>query len=105
VYPGVPKPLILPVRHDPEIHGEDGLKGAEGLPDADSAEVMALMATDSDGKPVRALEGMAQSVRATWDNGAGHQVTVISTGPMTNIGAIMRRYSGLVTCLPIFPSV
>jgi hypothetical protein len=60
------------------------------------------MATDSDGKPVRALEGMAQSIRTTWNNGAGHQVTVISTGPMTNIGAIMWR-SGFMTCLPIFP--
>jgi hypothetical protein len=104
VYAGASKPLIVPARHDPQIHGEDGLEGAEGLPDADSAEVTALMATDSDGKPVRALEGMAQSIRTTWNNGAGHQVTVISTGPMTNIGAIMWR-SGLMTCLQIFPSV
>ena len=90
VYPGASKPLLLSARHDPEIHGEDGLQGAEGLPDANSVEVKALMATDSDGLPIRALEGMAQSIRTTWNNGAGCQVTVISTGPMTNIGRIIQ---------------
>ena len=31
VYPGASKPLLRSPRHDPEIHGPDGLGGVEGL--------------------------------------------------------------------------
>ena len=78
--------MLGPARYAPGIHGADGLGGVEGLPSADDPQVLARLATDVDGKPVRALEGMANHIRETWNEGAGHKVTVISTGPMTNIG-------------------
>ena len=88
VYPGASKPLLGLAKHDPEIHGVDGLGGVQGLPAADSPEVQALFAINDDGSTIRAIEGMARSIRDTWKNGNGNQVTIISTGPTTNIGAI-----------------
>jgi uridine nucleosidase len=89
IYPGAAKPLLASPKHAPEIHGTDGLGGVEGLPEADSPEVQALFAKKTDGSFIRALEGMATSIKETWNNGLGDQVTIVSTGPTTNIGAIM----------------
>jgi uridine nucleosidase len=86
VYPGASKPLLGPVRHDSEIHGVDGLEGVEGLPNSDHPEVRKRFALDKDGNPVRALEGMAGIIRETWKQGTGEKVTIVSTGPTTNIG-------------------
>ncbi|KAF8969330.1 Inosine/uridine-preferring nucleoside hydrolase domain-containing protein [Flammula alnicola] len=96
VYPGAHEPLLLPVKHDPEIHGIDGLGGVEGLPSSDSPEVIALFATHEDGSRVRALEAMSRSIKEAWKNGAGHQVTIISTGPMTNIAHFVSVYPDLL---------
>jgi len=86
VYPGASKPLIGPVKHDSEIHAVDGLGGVEGLPNSDHPEVRKRFALDKDGNPVRALEGMASIIRETWKQGTGEKVTIVSTGPTTNIG-------------------
>ena len=102
VYPGSNEPLLLPVRHDPEIHGVDGLGGVEGLPKYDSPEVLARFATEEDGSRIRALEGMSKSIKETWKNGAGHQVTVISTGPMTNIANFVSVYQDLLPAVEEF---
>lgn len=102
VYPGAPKPLLLPAKPDPEIHGDDGLGGVEGLPPADSAEVLALFAVNEDGSTVRALEGMAKMVKETWRNGAGQKVTVISSGPMTNIALFVSVYPDLLNAVEEF---
>lgn len=96
VYPGASKPLLLSAKADPEIHGDDGLGGVEGLPPGDSAEVLALFATDEDGSPVRALEGLAKIVKETWCKGAGHNITIISSGPMTNIALFVSVYPDLL---------
>jgi inosine-uridine nucleoside N-ribohydrolase len=32
-----------------------------------------------------AISGLSAAVRDTWKDGAGQQVTIVSTGPMTNI--------------------
>jgi inosine-uridine nucleoside N-ribohydrolase len=86
VYPGSSKPLLGAPKYAPEIHGTDGLGGVEGLPDVDDHEVQTRFALDNDGNPVRAIEGMAHHIRETWNKGAGSKVTIVSTGPTTNIG-------------------
>lgn len=95
VYPGALKPLIRPVRHDPEIHGIDGLGGVEGLPSPNHPEVMERLRVN--GATVRATEGIANAVRTTWNEGAGPQVTIISTGPMTNIALFVSVYPELLS--------
>ena len=97
VYPGASQPLLRPARYDPEIHGESGLGGVEGLPSADLEEVRARM--PSKAATVRALEGMATAVRDTWKNGAGSKVTLISSGPMTNIALFSSVYPELITAI------
>lgn len=96
VYPGAPKPLLIPAKHDPEIHGPDGLGGVEGLPSADNPDVLARFAVDADGSTVRALEGMSKSIKETWKKGSGHKVSVISSGPMTNIALFISAYPDLL---------
>ncbi|KAF8238993.1 uridine nucleosidase [Tricholoma matsutake] len=102
VYPGASKPLLVAAKSDPEIHGDDGLGGVEGLPPADSPEVLALFATSEDGSTVRALEGMAKSVKETWSKGAGQKVTVVSSGPMTNIALFISVYPDLLDAVDEF---
>jgi uridine nucleosidase len=94
VYPGADKPLIKPKKHDPEIHGEDGLGGVEGLSDADDPTTLARFAVDDNGVNVRALEGMAQKIKAT--RAEGHNITVVSCGPCTNIALFVSIYPDLL---------
>ncbi|GBE79883.1 Inosine/uridine-preferring nucleoside hydrolase domain-containing protein [Sparassis latifolia] len=94
VYPGASKPLIRPARHDPEIHGIDGLGGVEGLPSADSEGVRARLKIN--GRTTRAIEGIAEAVRNTWKDGQGYRVTVLSSGPMTNIALFVSVYPDLL---------
>ncbi|KAF7352458.1 IU-nuc-hydro domain-containing protein [Mycena venus] len=102
VYPGAPKPLLRPAKHDPEIHGVDGLGGVEGLPDAESPEVVRWLAKDADGEHIRALEGLSRAVKKTWNRGDGHKVTIISSGPMTNIGLFVAIYPDLLDAVEEF---
>ncbi|KIM46446.1 hypothetical protein M413DRAFT_17092 [Hebeloma cylindrosporum] len=102
VFPGSHEPLLLPAKHDPEIHGVDGLGGVQGLPDSQDPRVLGLFATHEDGSRVRALEGMARIIKETWKNGAGPQVTVVSTGPMTNIALFVSAYSNLLAAVEEF---
>ncbi|KAI0722690.1 nucleoside hydrolase [Earliella scabrosa] len=94
VCPGAKKPLIRLERHDPEIHGMDGLGGVEGLPPANSVHVQTRLAAH--GPPIRALEGMAKAISATWNNGEGHKVIIVSSGPMTNIALFVSVYPDLL---------
>ncbi|CCM00172.1 uncharacterized protein FIBRA_02200 [Fibroporia radiculosa] len=94
VCPGATKPLLRPARHDPEIHGIDGLGGVIGLPSVQSAEVRERL--DAHGAPIRALEGMAEAIRTTWKQGVGNKVTVVSSGPMTNIALFVSVYPDLL---------
>jgi uridine nucleosidase len=102
VYPGASKPLIRPAKHDPEIHGVDGLGGVEGLPDPESPDVARWLAKDADGSNTRALEGMAHHIKKTWKNGAGHKVSIISSGPMTNIALFVTVYPDLLEAVEEF---
>ena len=94
--------MIVPTKHDPEIHGPDGLGGVEGFPEVDSPDVLSLFATDADGLTVRALEGMVQHIKATWKRGSGHRVTLVSTGPMTNIALFVAAYPDLLDAVEEF---
>lgn len=102
VYPGATKPLLRPAKHDPEIHGPDGLGGVEGFPLNDDPEVLHFIAKNSDGSPVRALDGMSSAIRQTWKDGAGEKVTVISCGPMTNIALFVAVYPELLQAVTEF---
>ncbi|KAJ7741083.1 Inosine/uridine-preferring nucleoside hydrolase domain-containing protein [Mycena metata] len=102
VYPGAAKPLLRPAKHDPEIHGVDGLGGVEGLPDSESPEVTRWLAKDADGENIRALDGMARAVKQTWNRGNGHKVTIISSGPMTNIALFVAVYPDLLDAVEEF---
>lgn len=94
VCPGAAKPLIRLARHDPEIHGIDGLGGVEGLPSADCDGVRARLPIQGEG--VRAIEGIANAVRQTWKEGAGEKIIIIITGPMTNIALFVSVYPELL---------
>jgi len=80
----------------------DGLGGAEGLPDPGSPEVLAWFATNDDGSTIRALEGMAKAIKDAWSNGAGHKVTIVSSGPMTNIALFVSVYPDLLEAVEEF---
>lgn len=102
VYRGASAPLLLPAKHDPEIHGDDGLGGVEGLPACDDPEVVALLAKNEDGSAVNALEGMRRHIKEVWKNGLGQQVTMISTGPMTNVALFVSVYEDLLPAVEEF---
>jgi uridine nucleosidase len=102
VYPGACKPLLRPTKHDPEIHGEDGLGGVVGLPSADSPEVQARFARKVDGSLIHAIDGMASLIKDTWRDGTGHQVSVLSSGPMTNIALFISVYPNLMEAVEQF---
>ena len=97
VYPGATQPLLRAARYDPEIHGAGGLGGVEGLPSEDLDEVRARM--PSEAATVRALEGMAAAVRDTWKSGQGSKVTLVSSGPMTNIALFSCVYPELISAI------
>ncbi|KAF9006641.1 Inosine/uridine-preferring nucleoside hydrolase domain-containing protein [Cyathus striatus] len=102
VYPGAEKPLLLEARHDPEIHGVDGLGGVEGLPDTNDPAVHARFAKNEDGLHIKALEGMSMAIKDAWKMGAGHKVTVVSSGPMTNIALFASVYPELLEAVEEF---
>ncbi|KAI0775361.1 Inosine/uridine-preferring nucleoside hydrolase domain-containing protein [Irpex lacteus] len=95
IFPGAPKPLIRHLRHDPEIHGADGLGGVEGLPSIAHPEVAARIQNGGQ-KPSHAIHGLAEAIRNTWKDGEGHHVTVVATGPLTNIALFVSVYPDLV---------
>jgi uridine nucleosidase len=96
VYPGASKPLIVPAKADPEIHGADGLGGVEGLPSIDDPIVLSRFHKSKDGSHTKALDGMSKAIKEVWKSGSGQKVTVISSGPMTNIALFVSVYPELL---------
>ncbi|KAH9833703.1 nucleoside hydrolase [Rhodofomes roseus] len=94
IYPGSTKPLIRPTRHDPEIHGIDGLGGVEGLPPGTYKPVQERL--KHPGRVPKAIDAIARAVEQTWKDGAGDKVTIISSGPMTNIALFVSVYPELL---------
>jgi len=96
VYGGAAAPLLRPARHDPEIHGPDGLGGVEGLPSADSDPVRERI---DDSCP--AVEAIAAAIiRQTRDvnkaTTSGTAVTIVASGPLTNIALFVSVYPHLL---------
>ena len=89
VYGGAARPLLRPPRHDAEIHGPDGLGGVEGLPSAESASVRERIESGP------AIEAIASAIRQTWNGGAGAKVTLVASGPLTNIALFVSVYTDL----------
>ena len=72
----------------------DGLGGVEGLPPANHPRVKAAL--DHPNGIVKAIEGIAHVVRETWKNGVGEKISLISTGPMTNVALFVSVYPELL---------
>lgn len=96
VYPGASRPLLRVPRHDPEIHGADGLGGVQGLVDPESSEAASYIAKDESG-PIRALEGMSEAIRGV--RKSGHKAILIATGPLTNIALFISVYPDLLDAI------
>ena len=92
VHMGAAKPLIRHVRHDPEIHGVDGLGGVRGLPDANSNLVKSIVS------PIKAIDGMAASMKFVMDE-LREKVSIVSSGPMTNVALFISVYPELLYCV------
>jgi uridine nucleosidase len=95
VYGGAAAPLLRPVRNDPEIHGRDGLDGVEGLPSADSDLVRKRIASPH----ILAVEAIAAAISQIWNAGAGTKVTVVASGPLTNIALFVSVYPHLLDAI------
>lgn len=77
VYPGAPGPLLRPVMHAPDVHGETGIDGYDWPPP---------------GRPAasrHALDWMMETLAAR------PATTVVTLGPLTNIALLLRRAPGL----------
>ncbi|GJN92195.1 hypothetical protein Rhopal_005225-T1 [Rhodotorula paludigena] len=90
VVAGADKPLIRVVRHDDEIHGEDGLGGVEGLPDKTDAAVVAKL---QETKAQTAVLAIAEAARALPD---GEQLALVATGSLTNAALFVSLFPDLV---------
>jgi uridine nucleosidase len=92
VHMGAAKPLIRQTRHDPEIHGADGLGGVRGLPDPNSNIVKSIVS------PIKAIDGMAASMKFVMDQ-LREKVSIVSCGPMTNLALFISVYPELLYCV------
>ena len=100
VHRGASSPLLKPAKHDPEIHGFDGLGGVEGLPSADDHPVIRDQLEKSESTGLRAVEGMAKAVQDAKKEGG--KVTIVSTGPMTNVALFVSVYPDLLDTVEEF---
>jgi uridine nucleosidase len=99
VYSGAAAPLIRPARHDPEIHGPDGLGGVEGLlPSADSDPVLERI---DQSRP--AIEAIAAAIVGTRQKTTGSpgdvrklKTTIVASGPLTNVALFVSVYPHLL---------
>ncbi|KAG0151848.1 hypothetical protein CROQUDRAFT_650395 [Cronartium quercuum f. sp. fusiforme G11] len=98
VITGAAKPLLRSVRHDPEIHGSDGLAGVEGLFDADHLDVQEYVnkqtGTASDDL-ITVPEQIKFAVRKCKEKGLGDLIIVVCGG-MTNIALFASLYPSLL---------
>lgn len=80
VTPGAPAPLMRPPLHASHVHGDSGLGGAVLPPPVRAAE---------DG---HAIDYLIDTIGA-----ARGEITLVATGPLTNIGLALRREPRLAT--------
>lgn len=72
---GAVKPLLRPARTDPELHGDDGLGGADSLPTLE--DPAALERWQLDGRR-SAIDGMAKALKSVTN------LVTIASNPMTH---------------------
>ena len=84
-------------KHDPEIHGVDGLGGVKGLPHITDPDPLLVKRRELS-QGLRAIDGIARCIQSSWRDGeeGGSKVTVISSGPMTNIALFVSVYPDLL---------
>lgn len=98
VYSGAQNPLLRQPRHDPEIHGHDGLGGVEGLLDGNDPDVKKFMNKESDtyqSPLLSVVEHIKKAVYFCRERSLG-DLTLISTGGMTNIAMFILSYPSLI---------
>lgn len=91
VHPGATTPLLRAPRADPEIHGPGGLGGVVGLLDVDDEIVQTALARS---QGLKAIGGLADQVRMALN--AGEKITIVATGPLTNIALFVSVYPELL---------
>lgn len=99
VHRGAESPLIKQAKHDPEIHGVDGLGGVEGLPPVTDLALKERLAS-SIAAP-RAVEAIGNCIRRLFASdresiSESDKVTIVSTGPMTNVALFVSVYPDLL---------
>ena len=96
VFRGAAQPLLRKAKHDPEIHGEDGLGGVEGLPTSSlTSHLRSGRGYGLGFSATPAIEGIRDAVlQAKVDE---QKITIISTGPMTNLALFVSAYPNLLS--------
>jgi uridine nucleosidase len=91
VHPGASTPLLRAPTADLEIHGPGGLGGVVGLFDVNDEIVQGALARS---QGLKAIEGLADQVRMALK--AAEKITVVATGPLTNIALFVSVYPELL---------
>jgi purine nucleosidase len=80
VAPGSPRPLLRPALQARSVHGDDGLAGARLPPPASRPD------------PRHAVDYLIEEISA-----APGEITLVATGPLTNVALAVRRHPPLVS--------
>lgn len=108
LFMGSEVPLLKPPRSDPAIHGEDGLGGVTGLPPlADVAVQKRVWASYGEADRSASKTGLPPAspgqLLGYWSNLLSYRIarglpkmTLIVTGPLTNVALLIRTYPELV---------
>ncbi|PWO00127.1 Inosine/uridine-preferring nucleoside hydrolase [Tilletiopsis washingtonensis] len=87
---GCDVPLMRTPKAAPSIHGEDGLGGVKGLPELSSPSVQSHLKRTSDGPAPLALVSHLTSLLRTRVEAGEEPLSIVATGPMTNIALLLR---------------
>lgn len=107
LFMGSEVPLVRSPRSDPDIHGEDGLGGVIGLPElsdpAVQRRIWASCDAHSSGNQGKFPMTSPGKLLAFWCSLLTHRIakglpkmTIIATGPLTNVALLLRAFPDLV---------
>ncbi|KAJ2059605.1 Uridine nucleosidase 1 [Coemansia sp. S146] len=83
VYQGAAKPLVKPVYHATNIHGESGIDGTDLLPEPNFGRYF--------GKDVNAVNAMREAIMSS-----AEPIMVVAVGPLTNIALLVSMYPEVI---------